>query len=77
MLQKMFKNHISIHDFDRFAGDSSEELTKGVNYTESPHATSTLTISVTREDNLKEYRFVRLGSKVWLYYTVQDDARLY
>ena len=44
----------------RFAGEGNEEISKGVNYTDSPHATSTLTISVTREDNLKEYRFVRL-----------------
>lgn len=44
----------------RFAGEGNEEISKGVNYTDSPHATSTLTISVTRQDNLKEYRFVIL-----------------
>ena len=45
---------IAIHC--RFAGDSKEAISKGVNYTDLPHATSTLTLSVTREDNLREYR---------------------
>ena len=44
------------NSYCRFAGDSKEEISKGVNYTDLPHATSTLTLAVTREDNLREYR---------------------
>ena len=40
----------------RFRGDGKKEISKGVNYTAAPHATAMLALSVTREDNLQEYR---------------------
>ena len=41
-----------------FLGDGTEEIRAGTNFTDSPHAQSTLRIVVTREDNAREYRSV-------------------